>query len=116
MFGSANDARPPSGGWGRFRIIDSDTDVNVNSLNYPKLAKLLPVGYTLAPTRWDQDVIEAQLPTNLKRDKSGQGYVQLILEGTAVNGPVYCGPAGHNVQPGDGPKLVIDYEPVLPKK
>ena len=114
MFGAA-DARPSTGGWGRFRFIDSPTDVNVDSLKYPELPKLLPGGYALEPTRRDPNVVEASLPTNLKRDKDGQGRVQLILEPTALNGPVYCGPSGHNVKPENAPQLVIDYEPASPK-
>jgi len=114
MFGSATDARPPKGGWGRLRLIDSPTDVNVDSLKYPELPELLPGGYALEPTRQDPDVVEARLPTDVPRDEHGQGRVQLVLEPTALNGPVYCGPAGHNTKPEDAPQLVIDYEPAPP--
>jgi len=114
MFGSATDTRPPKGGWGRLRFIDSPTDANVDSMKYPELPALLPGGYALEPTLWDGDVVEARLPTDVQRDENGQRRVQLVLEPTALNGPVYCGPSGHIAKPEDAPQLVIDYAPAPP--
>ena len=77
--------------------------------------KLLPGSYALKPTDSDPSVVEASLPTDVQRDKNGYGRIQLVLEPTALNGPVYWGPRGQNVKLEDVPRLVIDYEPAPPK-
>ncbi len=116
MFGRQTDPGPRRDGWGRFRLIDSKTDVNVDSLKYPDLPKLKPGGYPLKPAEWDPNVVEATLPTDIPRDTHGQGRVQLVLEPTALDGPVYWSTAGLFMNPENAPALVIDYEPAPPRK
>jgi len=111
LYGSSAGSGPRRNGWGTFCLIDSATDVNVNPLNYPELPKLLSGGYALKPTGWDPNVVEAALPTNVQRDKNGQGRVQLVLEPTALDGPVYWATAGSLLKPENAPRLVVDYEP-----
>ena len=108
-------ARPRPGCWGKFRLIDSVKSVEVNPMGYPKVPKLRPGSYALKPTDSDPNVVEASLPADVKRDKNRQGIVQLILEPTVMNGPVYWAPQGSLVKPEHTPKLIIDHEP-KPKK
>jgi len=115
LFAPAGTAPPSRDCWGKLRVINSTTDVNVDPLKYPELPGLLPGGYALAPTDSNPNVVEASLPTDVRRDKNGTGRVQLVLEPTALNGPVYWGPAGSRVTPENAPQLVIDYEPAAPK-
>ena len=98
-------------GWRNFLPVDSPTDVNIDSLKYPELPGLLPGSYALAPNPANPDVIEASLPTDIKRDENGNGRVQLVLQPTALKGPVYWAPSGSRVKPEHAPQLVIDYEP-----
>jgi hypothetical protein len=111
LYGSPAGTGKPGNYWGEFRLIDSPTDVNIDSLKYPELPGLLPGSYPLAPTSGNPDIVEASLPTDIKRDENGNGRVQLVLQPTALKGPVYWAPSGSRVKPEHAPQLVIDYEP-----
>ncbi|MFP6611543.1 MAG: PQQ-binding-like beta-propeller repeat protein, partial [Pirellulales bacterium] len=113
LYGSSTSEQRGSNYWGEFRLIDSPTDVNVDSLKYPELPGLLPGGYPLEPTAWNPNVVEASLPTDVGRDENGSGRVQLVLQPTALKGPVYWAPSGSRVKPEHVPQLVIDYEPKI---
>ena len=111
LYGSSSSTGKPENYWGEFRLIDSLTGVNIDSLKYPELPGLLPGSYSLAPNPGNPNVIEASLPTNIKRDENGNGRIQLVLQPTALKGPVYWAPSGSRVKPEHAPQLVIDYEP-----
>ena len=53
------------------------------------------------------------MPAGVQRTENGEGLVQLILEATAMNGPVYWATQGSLVKPENAPQLVIDYEPAV---
>jgi outer membrane protein assembly factor BamB len=111
LYGASSGTGRPENYWGKFRLIDSPTDVNIDSLKYPELPGLLPGSYALAPNPANPDIVEASLPTDIQRDENGNGRVQLVLQPTALKGPVYWGPSGSRVKPEHVPQLVIDYEP-----
>lgn len=117
LYGSDSEApRPEPGGnhWGALRLLNSLAQVEINPLNYPELPGMLPEHYALAPSGLDPNVVEAVLPTDVQRNENGEGLVQLILEATAMNGPVYWASQGSRVRPENAPLLVIDYEPAVP--
>ena len=76
---------------------------------------MLPEHYPLAPSGSDPNVVEAVLPAGVQRNENGEGLVQLILEATAMNGPMYWASQGSRVRPENVPLLVIDYEPASPE-
>ena len=117
LYGAGSEARPAPGGnhWGALRLLDSLTQVEINPLNYPELPEMLPEHYPLAPSASDPNIVEAVLPSGVQRNENGEGLVQLILEATAMNGPVYWASQGSRVRPENVPLLVIDYEPASPE-
>ena len=116
LYGSETPAVPHDNYWGVLRMLESPTHVEVNPLNYPELPKLLPARHALLPSASNPNVVEAALPTAVARNENGEGLVQIILEATAMNGPVYWATQGSLVKPEHVPQLVIDYEPVVPEK
>jgi len=118
LYGSDSETPRPEPGenhWGALRLLDSLAQVEINPLNYPELPEMLPEHYPLAPSGSDPNVVEAVLPAGVQRNENGEGLVQLILEATAMNGPVYWASQGSRVRPENVPQLVIDYEPASPE-
>jgi hypothetical protein len=117
LYGSNTAALPNPGGnhWGALRLLDSLDQVEINPLNYPELPGMLPEHYALVPSESNPNVVETVLPAGVQRNENGEGLVQLILEATAMNGPVYWATQGSRVKPEDVPQLVIDYEPAAPE-
>jgi hypothetical protein len=91
------------------------TQVEINPLNYPELPGMRPEHYALEPSESDPNVVEAVLPAGVQRTESGEGLVQLILEATSMNGPIYWATQGSLVKPENAPHLVIDYELATPE-
>ena len=117
LYGAGSEARPAPGGnhWGALRFLDSLTQVEINPLNYPELPAMRPEHYALMPSGSEPNVVEAVLPADVQRTENGEGLVQLILEATAMNGPVYWASQGSLVKPENAPQLVIDYELAVPE-
>ena len=117
LYGSNSESLPDPGKnhWGALRLLDSLAQVEINPFNYPELPGMRPEYYALKPSGSDPNVVEAVLPAGVQRTESGEGLVQLILEATAMNGPVYWATQGSLVKPENAPQVVIDYEPVTPE-
>ncbi len=117
LYGSGSESLPDPGNnhWGALRLLDSLAQVEINPLNYPELPGMRPEHYALKPSGSDPNVVEAVLPAGVQRTESGEGLVQLILEATAMNGPVYWATQGSLVKPENAPHLVIDYELATPE-
>ena len=117
LYGSGSESLPEPGKnhWGALRLLDSLAQVEINPLNYPELPGMRPERYALEPSESDPNVVEAVLPAGVQRTESGEGLVQLILEATSMNGPIYWATQGSLVKPENAPHLVIDYELATPE-
>jgi hypothetical protein len=113
LFRRPGDVREPRSKsyWGGLKRIEGPPSPSVNELKYPERPKMRPETFTLAPNAMAPNIVEAPVPTNITRDKNGNGSVQFAIEPTALNGPVYWSSHGTNLVTENMPALVIDYEP-----
>jgi outer membrane protein assembly factor BamB len=114
MFGRAGDVGGPRSKsyWGGLKQIQGSPSPSVNELKYPDRPTMLPEIFALAPKTLSPNIVEAPVPSDVPRDKNGNGSIQFAIEPTALNGPVYWSSHGSNLLTENMPALVIDYEPM----
>ena len=114
--------RPPKDYWGLLRRLEGPPwqedlwekqhqRVNFDKLKYPNRPKLRAESFKLVPVAHNPDMVETEVPAEIPADTKGQRRVYYAIEPTALNGPVYCGHQGWNVDRVRAPSMVVDYEP-----
>ena len=111
LFAPADAARPGKGDWGAVKRIKGVSWADINKMKFPNRPELSSKSVGLVPTAWAPDVVEAVVAADVSRRADGYGTIQLAIDPTALNGPVYAGAGGWNARPGHSPALMIDYEP-----